>query len=162
MLKLLQYRKGGIAKVVGAANFSVIGLRYADNTRARRSIKNLLEKMQSENAIVVVEGIHDVNAFKSVVADLYAEGILSKDSINVVTLQRLKNNHLNISKDSVVIIAMDKDSNGIDKAEYAASIVRERCPDAKVDESTGRILLGKLGARCMEEIKGPVEEIMRG
>jgi 5S rRNA maturation endonuclease (ribonuclease M5) len=140
----------------------VIGLRYADNSRARRSIKILLEKMQNENAIVIVEGIHDVKAFKSVVADLHSEGILSKDSINVVTLDRLKNNHLNISKDNVVIIAMDKDDNGIDKAEYAASIVRERYPDARVDENTGRILLGKLGVRCMEEIKGPVKEIMRG
>ncbi|MGC8710709.1 MAG: hypothetical protein ACP5RF_03855 [Candidatus Micrarchaeia archaeon] len=137
-------------------------MRYLENGRSRRSIENIIEKMQRENTVVVVEGLHDVKALNDVVSELYAMGVLKSKSINVITLQRLRNNNLNLGKDNIVIVAMDKDINGVDKADYACSIVRERYPDARVDENTGRMLLGRLGVRCVEEIRGPVEEIMRG
>ncbi len=128
-----------------------------ENTR--KSLEQIIKAMQEENVMVIVEGQHDVNAIGKAVEDLYLIGRLKSNThINTITFDRLLYNHIDFSGKKI-IIAMDSDRKGKEKKEKAISLIREKCPEAKIDDTTGERLLKILGVNCIEGINGPIKEL---
>lgn len=120
-------------------------------------IKEIIEKMQEDNTIVVVEGLHDINALNNIVEYLSEKGLIKNKQINAITLSKLMNNHIGGSKQKF-IIAMDNDRRGEEKRGQAVALIREKYPYAAIDEFTGRSLLKLLGVTCIEGLVAPIKE----
>jgi len=142
-----------IARVDYLASFKERN-RERENGRAK-SLYNIFEKISAEDAVCIVEGLHDVNVLR------YINSLLGIN-IKAITYDSLMNDGKELEDARQVFVMMDDDYGGRIKEASALHKLNSLNYAISVDTVTGKRMLGLLGIKCVEQIKRPLENALDG
>ena len=115
-----------------------------DEARGKAIIEILDELRQGT---VIVEGAHDVSA-------------LASFGIESIPFSKVSGDTLGCSCRKVYLL-MDNDRGGVEKGEKMRSKILELGEGYSVDEVTGKRMLKMLNATSVEQIVGPINEVLK-
>jgi 5S rRNA maturation endonuclease (ribonuclease M5) len=113
-----------------------------DISRARQ-VSGILEALR--HGTVVVEGMHDVRTLRSL-------------GIGAVTCSRLAGSLPDVGR--TVYVLMDSDRGGEEKKRKVLATLLESDKRYAIDDALGRRLLKMLNATSIEQVYGPISELM--